>query len=424
MRASSFIAGLAVAALLLAAAAAASAAEWRVQPGGSISAAIDKAAAGDTIRIERGYYAEHLVIAKPLVLQGVNHPTVSAGNTGDVIRVKARDVTIAGLIVRDSGGDLGAQNAGIYVEPGSDRFALRNSVLAYDLFGVWLQKVTNVVVENNIITGKRDFPSAQRGNAIQLYDTEGASIVGNDISFTRDGIYVDISNHARFAGNRIHHLRYGTHYMNSYYNVWEGNESYRNRGGLALMEVRNQVVRNNKAWGNTDHGIMLRTIQDSVIEGNVVAGNNRGFFIYDAEGNTIRGNLVIGNRVGAHVWAGSVRNDVDGNDFIDNEQQVRYVAAADQQWGRHAGNFWSNYVGWDANGDGIGDVRYEANDLVDRLVWKYPMARLLLNSPAVQTLRAVAQGFPILRATSIVDAHPRLSPYHLDWSRSLELARH
>lgn len=424
MRARSSMAGFAVAAALFAAACAAGAAEWRVQPGQSIAAAIDRAAAGDTIRIERGVYVEHLVIAKRLALRGVNRPTVSGGNRGDVIRVKAPDVTIDGLIVRDSGADLTAQNAGVYVEPGADRFALRNSVLTYNLFGVWLQKVANVVVERNIIAGKRDLPSAQRGNAIQLYDTEGATIAGNNISFSRDGIYVDISNRARFVGNRIHHVRYGTHYMNSYYNVWEGNESYRNRGGLALMEVRNLVVRNNKAWGNTDHGIMLRTIQDSVIEGNVVAGNSRGFFIYDAERNTIRGNLVIGNRVGAHVWAGSVRNDVDGNDFIDNQEQVRYVAAADQQWGRRAGNFWSNYLGWDANGDGVGDVRYEANDLVDRLTWKYPMARLLLNSPAVQTLRAVAQSFPILRATGIVDAHPRLEPYHTDWSRWLELTRH
>lgn len=396
------------------------AAQWRVKPGETISAAIEKAQPGDTVAVERGLFHEHLVIAKPLVLRGIGRPTVSGDNTGDVIRVKSKDVAIDGLIIRDSGGDLGAQNAGVYVEPGSDRFSIRESVLVYNLFGLWLEKVNDVTVENNLITGKRDYPSAQRGNGIQLYDTERASILGNQICFTRDGIYVDISHHARFIGNRIHHVRYGTHYMNSYYNVWENNDSYRNRGGLALMEVKNQVVRNNRAWGNTDHGIMLRTIQDSVIENNVVAGNNRGFFIYDAEHNVIKGNLVVGNRIGAHVWAGSIHNAVDGNDFIDNREQIRYVAQGDQQWGRQAGNFWSNYVGWDADDDGAGDLRYEANDLVDRMIWRYPMARLLLASPAVQALRAVARGFPILRAPSIVDLHPRMSPYHADWSRWLE----
>jgi nitrous oxidase accessory protein len=206
--------------------------------------------------------------------------------------------------------------------------------------------------------------------------------------------------------------------------VWEDNESYHNRGGLALMEVRDQVVRRNRAWGNGDHGIMLRTIQDSVIEDNVVAGNARGFFLYDAEHNTIRGNLVAGNGVGAHVAAGSYRNTVDDNDFVGNREQVRYVASRDEAWGVQDGNFWSNYAGWDADGDGKGDVPYEANDLVDRLTWRYPLARLLMNSPAVHALRLVAQAFPILRAPSVVDAHPRMTPRHQDWRQWLEPERH
>ena len=45
--------------------------------------------------------------------------------------------------------------------------------------------------------------------------------------------------------------------------------------------------------------------------------------------------------------------------------------------------------------DGIGDVPYEANDIVDRLIWKHPLVKLLLNSPAVQTLRLVAQAVSV-----------------------------
>ncbi|HSN22247.1 MAG TPA: nitrous oxide reductase family maturation protein NosD [Usitatibacter sp.] len=412
-------------ALLLAAASlGAHAAEWSVHPGESIAQAIGRAAPGDTVSVERGHYDEHLVIDKPLTLRGVDRPTISAGNTGDVIRVKSSDVTIEGLILRDSGDDLGAENAGIFVEPGSARVAIRRNVFAYTLFGIWLQKADDAEVRGNLITGKRDHDSAQRGNGIQLYDSQRARIEANEISFTRDGIYVDISHHARFVGNRIHNVRYGTHYMNSWHNIWENNDSYHNRGGLALMEVRDQVVRGNRAWGNSDHGIMLRTIQDSVIEDNVVAGNARGFFIYDAEHNTIRGNLVAGNSVGAHVAAGSYRNAVDDNDFVDNAQQVRYVASRDEPWGKNGGNFWSNYAGWDNDGDGAGDVPYEASDLVDRLTWRYPLARLLMNSPAVHALRLVSQAFPILRAPSVVDAHPRMTPRHTDWRKWIESQRH
>ena len=399
--------------------------EWRVAPGDSIAQTVKRAGPGDTVKVEHGYYHEQIIIDKPLVLVGINRPTISGDNKlGDVIRINSPDVRVEGFIVRDSGSNLTAQNAGIYVAPGSDRALVRNNDLTYTLFGLWIEKSKDVQVINNLITGKRDFQSSQRGNGIELYNTTGAKIIGNNISFTRDGIYVDVSHHALFRGNKIHNLRYGTHYMNSYYNVWENNESYHNRGGLALMMVRNIIVRNNYAWGNSDHGIMLRTITDSVIEGNVVEGNARGFFIYDAEFNTLKNNLVVGNNIGVHLWGGSIHNKVEGNDFISNRSQIKYVAARDVLWGEKRGNYWSNYVGWDRNGDGVGDIPYAANDIVDRLTWEYPMMKLLLSSPAVQTLQLVAQQFPLLRAPSIVDLNPRMQPFHKNWRSWLEKKRH
>lgn len=406
---------IAAAALSLAAWQVASAAEWTVKPGESIGSAINRAKAGDTILVQRARYQENLVIAKPLTLRGIDRPTISGNLQGDVIRIISPDVTLQGLIVTDSGDDLEKQNSGIYIWPGAHRAKVLNCDIAYSLFGLWIEKANDVEINGNRITGKRDYQSSQRGNGIELYNTDGARIIGNDISFTRDAIYVDVSHHAIFRKNRMHHARYGTHYMNSYYNLWEDNETFQNRGGLALMEVRNQVVRNNRAWGNSDHGIMLRTIQDSVVENNTVAGNQRGFFIYDAEYNTLRGNLVVDNHVGVHLWAGSTHNQVEENDFIGNREQIRYVAAADEQWGVKSGNFWSNYLGWDRDGDGIGDMPYEANDLVDRLSWRHPMMKLLMSSPAIQTLRLVARQFPVLRAPSVVDQKPHMRPFHKDW---------
>jgi nitrous oxidase accessory protein len=400
------------------------AAEWTVRPGESIQRTIDAAASGDVVKILRGRYAENLVVPRPLTLRGIDRPTISGGLKGDVIRVKSPDVIIEDLIVTDSGDDLGEQNAGIYITKGSDRAIVRRCDVVYSLFGLWIEGVKDVRIIGNLITGKRDLASVARGNGIQLYNTQGALIEGNNISFARDALYVDVTHHAIFRGNRMHHSRYGTHYMTSFNNVWENNETYLNRGGLALMEVRDQIVRNNRAWGNSDHGIMLRTIQDSVIENNVVAGNARGFFIYDAEYNTLRNNLVVGNAVGVHLWAGSTRNEVEGNHFIQNQEQIRYVASRDEYWGVKSGNYWGNYLGWDRDGDGIGDVPYEANDLVDRLIWRQPVVRLLMGSPAIQTLRMIARQFPLLRATSVVDNKPHMKPTNPDWRQWIERIRH
>ena len=404
-------------ALILVAAGASRAATLLVHPDDDLAAVVRSAQAGDTIEVWRGHYRVNLLIDKPLTLRGRDRPTLSGGGTGDTIRITAPDVTIEGMIVRDSGSDLKAQNAGIYVFPGAHRATVRHCDLTYNLFGLWIEKTNDVLIEGNLITGLRDYSSPRRGNGIQLYNTRGARILNNNISFVRDALYVDVSHHATFRGNRLHHSRYGTHYMNSYHNLWEDNDSYHNRGGLALMEVRNQTVRNNRAWGNSDHGIMLRTLQDSVIEDNVVAGNSRGFFIYDVEYTTLRNNLVVDNHVGVHLSAGSINNPVEGNDFISNREQVRFVATRDVLWGEQHGNYWSNYLGWDRNGDGKGDVPYEASDMVDRLGWRYPSLKLLMSSPAVHTLRLVGRQFPILRAPSVVDPNPRMEPAHENWSQ-------
>ena len=391
----------------------ASATTVRVQPGQDLQAAVTAAAPGDVVEVSRGFYRVNtLRIDKPLTLRGIDRPTVSGGQQGDTIRITAPDVTIEGLIVRDSGTSLKEQNAGIYVYPGAHRAVVRHNDLTYNLFGLWIEKANGVQVLHNNITGLRDFGSPQRGNGVQLYNTLGARIEGNRISFVRDALYVDVSHDAIFRSNRLHHSRYGTHYMNSYRNLWEDNDTYANRGGLALMEVRDQVVRGNRAWGNSDHGIMLRTLQDSVIENNVVADNSRGFFIYDVEYITLRGNLVARNTVGVHLAAGSKNNAVEGNDFIANREQVRYVGARDMPWGGKQGNHWSNYLGWDRDGDGVGDVPYEANDMVDRLTWRHPLVKLLLASPAVQALRLVGQQFPVLRVPTVVDPKPRMQPNH------------
>ena len=393
------------------------AATLQVAAGADLQAALDSAQPGDVVELQGGRFEGNFKIRTTLTLRGLQRPMLAGGLKGTTLRIEASDVVVEGLRISDSGDSLTTQDAGITIAPGAHRVVVRGCEFSYVLFGLWIEKANEARIERNVITGKRDYNSPQRGNGIQLYNTRGARILENHISFVRDALYVDVSHDAIFRGNKLHHSRYGTHYMNSYRNLWEGNESYRNRGGLALMEVRDNVVRNNITWGNSDHGIMLRTLQDSVIENNIIAGNQRGFFIYDVEYATLRNNLVVDNRVGVHLAALSTRNTVQGNDFIGNREQVKYVGARDEAWGGTAaqGNHFSNYLGWDRDADGVGDLPFEANDLVDRLSWRHPSVRLLMASPAVQALRVVSQQFPVLRAPSVVDAHPRMQPARKNW---------
>lgn len=268
---------------------------------------------------------------------------------------------------------------------------VRYCELIYNLFGLWIEGVKDVYVVGNVIVGKCDYFFVQCGNGIQFYNMMGVQFDGNEISFLCDGIYVDVLYYVLFCVNCIYNVCYGMYYMNFNDNVWEGNEFYYNCGGLVFMMMCCQIVCGNCVWGNIDYGIMLCIIQDLVIEDNVVFGNLCGFFVYDVEYNVLSNNFVIGNMVGMYVWVGFIYNKVDGNDFIDNQEQVCYVVMYDELWGGCSGNYWSNYVGWDCNGDGCGDVFYCVSDLMDWLLWCFLSVKLLFNSFVVQMLRLILE---------------------------------
>ena len=83
-----------------------------------------------------------------------------------------------------------------------------------------------------------------------------------------------------------------------------------------------------------------------------------------------------------HFTAGSEGNEITGNAFVGNRNQVKYVGTRDLDWSKGGrGNYWSDNPAFDLNGDGIADTAYRPNDLVDRVLWTAPSAKVLINSP-------------------------------------------
>jgi nitrous oxidase accessory protein len=75
--------------------------------------ALAGARAGDTITIPAGTYRGPLVVDKPVTLAGEGWPVIDGGGQGDVLTVTAPDVTIRGLVIRNSGDSLTDEHAGI-----------------------------------------------------------------------------------------------------------------------------------------------------------------------------------------------------------------------------------------------------------------------------------------------------------------------
>ena len=101
------------------------------------------------------------------------------------------------------------------------------------------------------------------------------------------------------------------------------------------------------------------------------------------------------------------RNRIAGNAFIDNRNQVKYVGTRHIEWSDEGrGNYWSDNTAFDIDGDGVSDRPYKPNGLVDQIVWRHPLAKLLLSSPAVQILRWAQAEFPGLYPGGVVDSAP------------------
>ncbi|MDV3238161.1 MAG: nitrous oxide reductase family maturation protein NosD [Gammaproteobacteria bacterium] len=393
-----------------------------------IQAVLDRLPPGATLRIPAGRHIVHLHIRKPVTLTGDAGAILDGEGHGDVIRISAPDVTIRGLTIVNSGRNLTHMNAGIFVERGAERVTIRDNRLDNNAFGIWLDACKGPRVIGNKVHGIPEIRSQDRGNGIHLYSVTEAEIRGNEIWETRDGIYIDTSQNNVLADNLLHDLRYGVHYMYSYSNKVIGNRTYNTRTGYALMQSKYLTVLDNESDRDSNYGMLMNYITYSTIAGNrvhdvqegtgyvtggdgVTGAEGKAIFIYNSQFNEIRDNLFADSDIGIHLTAGSEDNTVFGNSFLRNRVQVKYVATRDQDWSHEGrGNFWSDYLGWDLDADGIGDKQYEPNDAVDHLLWKYPIARILMSSPAIETLRWVQEQFPVLKPQGVRDSAPLMLP--------------
>ncbi|MDT3708735.1 nitrous oxide reductase family maturation protein NosD [Pseudomonas sp.] len=373
-------------------------------------------------RLPAGEYAGQFRIDQPMHLRCEPGAVIRAQGEGNALNIGAPDVTVEGCTLLDWGRDLTAMNSAVFIERNARGAQLKDNRLEGAGFGIWADGTQDVKIIGNRIVGDPSVRSQDRGNGIHLYAVHGAEVVGNHVRDTRDGIYIDTSNGNHLEGNVLEDLRYGVHYMFANDNSVIDNITRRTRTGFALMQSRKLVVIGNRSEQDQNYGILMNYITYSTLKNNFVSdvqrgdtggdsmisgGEGKALFIYNSLFNTIENNHFEHSNLGIHLTAGSEDNKISANAFVGNEQQVKYVATRTQEWsvdGR--GNYWSDYLGWDRNEDGLGDVPYEPNDNVDRLLWMYPQVRLLMNSPSIEVLRWVQRAFPVVKSPGVQDSHP------------------
>ncbi|EAR08082.1 nitrous oxide reductase family maturation protein NosD [Reinekea blandensis] len=392
--------------------------DWSVDSAHQLRQVLSQASAGDRITLTEGTYTGSFLISVPVLIRAQGSVQIDAQGTGNALSIQADDVTIDGLNIRGWGSDLTETDAAIKAVS-VNNLTVRNTLLQGDGFGIYLENVNEAQIEHNRVQGNPAMRSADRGNGIHLISSQQIVVDGNRVSDTRDGLYIINSQHNRLVNNQMRNLRFGIHYMYSHANTVEGNVAQNVDVGYALMSSHSLAVSDNVAQNCRDYGLLLNFVNRSEFVGNrlesirsdtdgqVVNDEGKALFVYNSGQNLFRNNLLADSDLGIHLTAGSEGNRFTENRFVHNRVQVKYVSSREQEWsvdGR--GNYWSNYLGWDLDSDGIGDAGFEPNDDMDKLMWTYPEAEVLMDSPAVLLLRWVQRNFPVLKSPGVRDSYP------------------
>ncbi|NGZ06571.1 MAG: nitrous oxide reductase family maturation protein NosD [Magnetococcales bacterium] len=383
-----------------------------VSPGpDALRHAIAAAAPGDTLHLLPGRY-DAATVDRTLELIGTEAAIIDADGKGSALIVTAPKVVVRGVTVTGSGKTETDLDSGILVVKGADEARIENNHVIGNLFGIAIQGAQRVLVLNNEIKNRDDLWLNDRGNGINIWDSTGSLFEGNRVSGGRDGLYIHTAHGNTIRGNRFRDLRFAVHYMYANRSEVTGNLSINNSVGYALMSSEHLIIRGNFSLNDRDHGLMFHASRHSELDHNLVLNTkDKCVFIYTSSHSKIHHNRFEGCEIGIHFTGGSEKNLFYENAFVNNRTQVKYSGMVQYEWSREQrGNYWSDNAAFDLNGDGIADVAYRPNSLMDRVVWNYPLAKLLLASPVMETLR-VAQGrFPTLSPGGVVDSWPLIAP--------------
>ena len=384
----------------------------------AVNAAISSAKTGDTIQVKNGTYTENLVVDKTLTIEGIEKPTIKGTGKGSVVEIRADNCAVLGFRIETSGGDLQAEDAGILLK--SNGNTIEDNELSDILFGIYLLHSADNKIRRNRIAGRAELESGERGGGFHLWNSERNLLEDNVVTEARDGIYVQNSPHNLFRRNRVSNLRYGLHFMSSDDNRFEENVFYDNIAGAAIMYSQRITLRRNLFIHNrgfSSFGILYQDCRECVTEENLIFNNATGIFLEGVKNSVFRRNTIAENDAALQIFSSSDLIAFTQNNFVGNISPLRMVGArTNAKWQTDAGgNYWSDYDGYDLDGDGVGDVPHKIQNVFEYLEGNFPRLRIYLNSPAAQSVVLAEKSFPILQQTKEFDQKPLMRSVKIDF---------
>jgi nitrous oxidase accessory protein len=373
-----------------------------------------------------GHHGGPLVLAPGAIVWGPPAAVIDRREGGTVVEVGA-GATLTGVTVDGTGGVFDRADAAVKLTGDGARVEDVHVVRA--VFGITAERVAKVTIRGNRVEGGHDAAIGLRGDPIRLWETQDSIVEDNVVDGGRD-VVVWYSSGNHVLHNRITGARYGTHLMYSHHNLVAHNRYEGDVVGVFVMYSHDVTLERNlveDAGGAAGMAIGLKDSGNLIVRDNAFIHDHTGVYVdqtplQQEHTLAVTDNLFGRCDVAVDFHATGRRSSFTGNDFVDNATAVTVEGGGDERALTWDANYWSDYAGYDLDGDDRGDVAFELRSFEGDLVDRAPPIAFFRGTAALAAADAVTRLVPMYAPRALlVDGAPRMRPH--DWADDLEVLR-
>lgn len=359
---------------------------------------VDLTPTGETLVLQPGSYTGPVVITKPIILDGQGKATLYGLSKGTIMTIRCDGVEVRNMRLTASGRSHDQVDSGVLVE--ANHVVIENNTIDNCLFGVHLSQANFNIVRGNYISSLIDREIVLRGEGVRLWYSKYNLIENNVIYQVRDMVLAS-SPYNKVFGNEISGGRMGMELVYSQATEIAHNVLKENEHGIvgvysdSLYIHHNRIEHQNKLSGSA---VAVKGSSQTRIEYNEIldcaVGLTANSPIFPEDILYLLGNTFAYNSVAMFFYGDRGGHIIHGNHFQGNFRQVAVTApssAIDNDW---LGNYWQDYVGFDMDGDGVGDKPYTIYLYSDRIWMDRSMAKFYRGSPNLEIIDFVERLVP------------------------------